>query len=148
MGIMYPWHDVMRRALYLCGICSKTHNPKLIIRKTRQTQDEGHSKEFLASTPQKQGKDEKNCQARGDWRNRTNKCTAVPWITLMQKWWNSNKIWTVSNICQCWFLRVFCFLFVFFKGHTCSIWKFSGQGLNQSCSCHPTPQDTNARSEL
>ena len=27
-----------------------------------------------------------------------------------------------------------------FQGHTCSAWKFLGQGLNWSCSCRPTPQ--------
>ena len=27
-----------------------------------------------------------------------------------------------------------CF-FLFFNGHTCSVWKFLGQGLNPSCSC-------------
>ena len=25
--------------------------------------------------------------------------------------------------------------FIFFNGHACSIWKFLGQGWNQSCSC-------------
>ena len=39
---------------------------------------------------------------------------------------------------------IFCvfsfFLSFFFYGHTCSIWKFLGQGLNGSCSCQPTPQ--------
>ena len=31
---------------------------------------------------------------------------------------------------------VFCFCFVFsFYSHICSIWKFPGQGLNQSCIC-------------
>ena len=31
-------------------------------------------------------------------------------------------------------------LFVCFLGCTCSKWKFSGQGLNQSCSCQPTAE--------
>ena len=36
----------------------------------------------------------------------------------------------------------FCFvLFCFaFDSYTCSLWTFPGQGLNQSCSCHPAPQ--------
>ena len=33
-----------------------------------------------------------------------------------------------------------CFDFFFFQGHTHCIWKFPGQGLNQSCNCCPTPQ--------
>ena len=31
-------------------------------------------------------------------------------------------------------------IFLFFKGCTCSAWKFPGWGMNQSCSCQPTPQ--------
>ena len=35
----------------------------------------------------------------------------------------------------------FFFLFFFaFQGHICGIWKFPGQGSNQSCSFWPTPQ--------
>ena len=30
--------------------------------------------------------------------------------------------------------------FFFFKGRTCSIWRFPGQGLNRSYSCQPIPQ--------
>ena len=30
--------------------------------------------------------------------------------------------------------------FFFFNGCTCDLWKFLCQGLNQICSCHPTPQ--------
>ena len=29
------------------------------------------------------------------------------------------------------------YFFLFFQGHTCSIWKFPGQGSNESCSCQP-----------
>ena len=32
-----------------------------------------------------------------------------------------------------------CFFFPF-QGHTHNTWKFPGQGLNQGCSCWPTPQ--------
>ena len=32
------------------------------------------------------------------------------------------------------------FFFFFLQGHECGIWRFSGQGLNQSCSCWPQPQ--------
>ena len=32
------------------------------------------------------------------------------------------------------------FFFFSFDGCTCSIWKILGWGLNQSCSCQPTPQ--------
>ena len=28
----------------------------------------------------------------------------------------------------------------FYKGHTCGIWKFLGEGSNQSCSCQSKPQ--------
>ena len=39
------------------------------------------------------------------------------------------------------------FLSFFFGGaHTCDIWKFPGQGANQSCSCLPVPQLCNDRS--
>ena len=30
--------------------------------------------------------------------------------------------------------------FCLFGGHTFGIWRFSGQGSNQSCSCQPMPQ--------
>ena len=30
--------------------------------------------------------------------------------------------------------------FFFLMGHTCGTRMFLGQGLNQSCSCQPTPQ--------
>ena len=42
---------------------------------------------------------------------------------------------------------IFFFFFFFFfavQGHTCSIWKFRSQGLNQSYSCRPTPQPATA----
>ena len=32
------------------------------------------------------------------------------------------------------------FLSFAFQGRICDIWKFTGQGMNQSCSCQPTPQ--------
>ena len=32
------------------------------------------------------------------------------------------------------------FFFLTRKGHTCSTQRFPDQGLNQSCSCRPTPQ--------
>ena len=32
------------------------------------------------------------------------------------------------------------FHFLSFQGHTRGLWRFSGQGSNQSCSCRPTPQ--------
>ena len=38
---------------------------------------------------------------------------------------------------------LFLFLFYFFlasQGQACDTWKFWGEGLNQSCSCRPTPQ--------
>ena len=34
----------------------------------------------------------------------------------------------------------FVFFRFVFQGHTCGIWKFPGQGWNQSCNCQPTPQ--------
>ena len=35
---------------------------------------------------------------------------------------------------------LYCYFFFFlFQGCTCGIWKFPGQGSNQSCSCQPTP---------
>ena len=34
----------------------------------------------------------------------------------------------------------FFFFFFFFNGCTCGIWRFPGQGSNQSCSRWPTPQ--------
>ena len=37
------------------------------------------------------------------------------------------------------FLRLPLFFF-FLMGHTCGTRMFLGQGLNQSCSCQPTPQ--------
>ena len=40
-------------------------------------------------------------------------------------------------------LTLCCCLFSFFSpfySHTCGLWKFLGQGSNQSCSCRPTPQ--------
>ena len=37
-------------------------------------------------------------------------------------------------------------LFFFFsQSHTCGIWKFPGQGLNQSCSCWHMPQPQQCR---
>ena len=35
---------------------------------------------------------------------------------------------------------LFLSFFLFFKDHTCSIWKFPDQGMDWSCSCRPTPQ--------
>ena len=35
---------------------------------------------------------------------------------------------------------IYLFFFLYFQGHTGSIWKFPGQGLNRSCSHWPTPQ--------
>ena len=32
--------------------------------------------------------------------------------------------------------RCFLFLFLSFQGHTCSTWRFPGQGSNWSCSCY------------
>ena len=37
-----------------------------------------------------------------------------------------------------WFVCLF--LLFFFLGHTCSIWKFLGWGLDWSCSCQPMTQ--------
>ena len=37
-----------------------------------------------------------------------------------------------------------CF-FLFFNGHTCSVWKFLGQGLNPSCSCDLCHNISNTR---
>ena len=34
----------------------------------------------------------------------------------------------------------FVYLFICSYGCTCGIWKFPGEGSNQSCSCQPTPQ--------
>ena len=34
----------------------------------------------------------------------------------------------------------FIFLFLFFQGHTCGTWRFTGQGSNWSWSCWPTQQ--------
>ena len=39
-----------------------------------------------------------------------------------------------------WVLHTLTNTLSFFHGHTCSIWKFPGQGSNRSCSCQPTPQ--------
>ena len=33
---------------------------------------------------------------------------------------------------------------IIFFGHTCSIWKFSAQGLNPKCSCNPSCSCSNA----
>ena len=38
------------------------------------------------------------------------------------------------------FYFLFFLFFCFFQGHSCGIWKFPGQGSNQSYSCQPTPQ--------
>ena len=35
---------------------------------------------------------------------------------------------------------LYLFIFCLFQGCTCSIWRFSGQGSNQSCSHQPIPQ--------
>ena len=37
---------------------------------------------------------------------------------------------------------LFIYLFIYFslQCYTRDIWRFPGQGLNQSCSCHPAPQ--------
>ena len=48
------------------------------------------------------------------------------------------------------FFSFFNFLFIFlsfclFQGHTHSMWKFQGQGSNQSCSRWPTPQTQQCR---
>ena len=32
-----------------------------------------------------------------------------------------------------------------FQGHTCGMWRFPDQGLNQSCSCRPMPQPQQRR---
>ena len=37
------------------------------------------------------------------------------------------------------------YLFVFFKGHTRSIWRFPSQGPNWSCSCWATPEPQRRR---
>ena len=37
------------------------------------------------------------------------------------------------------FFHLFIYLFIF-QGCTCGIWRFPGQGSNQSCSCQSTPQ--------
>ena len=39
----------------------------------------------------------------------------------------------------------FIFIFNFFQSHTCSIWRFPGQGSNWSCTCQPTPQPQQRR---
>ena len=39
------------KSTFLCGICSESHKLSLITRKTRQIQNEGHSKGYPASTP-------------------------------------------------------------------------------------------------
>ena len=42
---------------------------------------------------------------------------------------------------SCKYIRFLFFIFFLsLQGRTCCIWKFPGQGLNQSCSCWPTPQ--------
>ena len=40
------------------------------------------------------------------------------------------------------YLFYFIFSLFIFQGCTCGIWRFPGQGSNQSCSCQPTPQLT------
>ena len=35
--------------------------------------------------------------------------------------------------------------FFFFKGRTCSLWEFPGQGSNWSCCCWPTPEPQQRR---
>ena len=48
-----------------------------------------------------------------------------------------------------WFLFIYFIIIIIFffafQGHTCSIWKFLGQGSNQSCSCRPTPEPQQSR---
>ena len=38
------------------------------------------------------------------------------------------------------FFILFLFFFLLFRAALCSIWRFPGSGLNQSCSCPPIPQ--------
>lgn len=98
MVISRNFHE---KSTFLCGICSESHKLSLITRKTRQIQNEGHSKGY-------QGKERMTtCQTRGDWRHMRNKskCKVAPWIRVMEKYSNSNKAWTVSIVTyQCWFL--------------------------------------------
>ena len=34
---MYPWYNMMKMALYLCGLLPKTHNPSLLMKKKKKS---------------------------------------------------------------------------------------------------------------
>ena len=46
------------------------------------------------------------------------------------------------------FFWVFLFVCLFFYGHTCGVWKFLGQRLNQSYSCWPVLEPQQHQIEL
>ena len=60
----------------------------------------------------------------------------------IQRWFPLFLLPTFAAFCIG-FLYPFCkglFFSFFLNSCTCSIWKFLGRGLNQSCSCWPKPQ--------
>lgn len=70
-------------AVHLCGILSP--NPSLIMRKTSDTQTEGHSTVYLVSTSQDCQGHEKQGKIRGKWGDMTSKQRATPDCILEQK---------------------------------------------------------------
>ena len=54
--------------------------------------------------------------------------------------WPENLKYFVLTFSEKVFFFFFFFLSFCLKGPSCGIWRFPGQGSNQSCSCWPTPQ--------
>ena len=49
---MYPWYDVMKMAVYICGLPYQIHKQWNHEKNIKQAQIEGHSMACLMTTPQ------------------------------------------------------------------------------------------------
>ena len=62
------------------------------------------------------------------------------WLNIVEKYvWNFLRLSETLSLHTFFFWKKI-FFGLLSQGHTHSIWRFPGQGLNRSCSCRPTPQ--------
>ena len=62
-------------------------------------------------------------------------------FTLPSSWRLSTQCRSMGEpVFPLFFKILFIYLLIAFQGHTCSLWRFPGQGLNWSCGHWPTPQ--------